>query len=197
MESFESTPIPAAPRIPTEAADETRKVAIITGSSRGIGAGLADAYRREGWAVVGSSRGSRPSDDGDTVVVDGDISQPQTAERIVAAALERFGRIDTLINNAGVYISKPFTEYTPADYATVVGVNLTGFFVLTQLVVAEMLRGTGGHVVNITTTLVDLADAGVPAVLTALTKGGLAAATRSLAIESRAEVFGSTPCRQA
>ena len=86
-------------------------------------------------------------------------------------------------NNAGVYVSKPFTEYTPTDYANVVGVNLTGFFVLTQLAIAEMLRGTGGHVVNITTTLVDFADAGAPAVLTALTKGGLAAATRSLAIE--------------
>jgi len=160
-----------------------RKVAIVTGSSRGIGAALARAYRREGWAVVGSSRSSTPSDDVDMLIVDGDIAQPETTERIVGEALERFGRIDTLINNAGVYISKPFTEYTAADYASVVGVNLTGFFTLTQLAIGEMLKGGGGHVVNITTTLVDYADSAAPAVLAALTKGGLAAATRSLAIE--------------
>ena len=117
------------------------------------------------------------------LVVDGDISEPETADRIVAAAVERFGRIDSLINNAGVFISKPFTEYTAADYALVVGVNVTGFFTLTQRVIGEMLDRGGGHVVNITTTLVDYADSTAPAALTALTKGGLAAATRSLAIE--------------
>jgi len=163
--------------------DPGQKVAIVTGSSRGIGAGVARAYRHMGWAVVGSSRTSEPSDDPDLLVVDGDISQPQTAERIVAAATDRFGRVDTLINNAGVFISKPFLEYTAADYAYVVGVNLTGFFTLTQLAVAAMLKSGGGHVVNITTTLVDYADSGAPAVLAALTKGGLAATTRSLAIE--------------
>ncbi len=165
------------------AADDARKVAIVTGSSRGIGSGLADAYRREGWSVVGSSRAGEPSDDADMLIVDGDISHPRTAERLVDAALRRFGRIDTLINNAGIYISKPFTEYTPADYATIVGVNLTGFFTLTQLAIAEMLKGGGGHVVNITTTLVDYADSTAPSALTALTKGGLSAATKSLAIE--------------
>ena len=86
MEPFESTPTTVAPRIPGEAADETRKVAIITGTTRGIGAGLADAYRRKGWAVVGGSRGSRPSEDGDMLIVDGDIAEPRTAERIIAAA---------------------------------------------------------------------------------------------------------------
>ena len=101
----------------------------------------------------------------------------------MSAALERFGRIDTLINNAGVFIAKPFTDYTADDYAIMVGVNLTGFFALTQLAIAEMLERGGGHVVNITTTLADYADSSTPSVLTALTKGGLAAATRSLAVE--------------
>jgi NAD(P)-dependent dehydrogenase (short-subunit alcohol dehydrogenase family) len=163
--------------------DNGQKVAIITGSSRGIGAGLTAAYRLRGWAVVGVSRTGKPSDDPGVLVVAGDISEPGTAERIVTEALDRFGRIDTLVNNAGVFISKPFTEYTVADYALVVGVNLTGFFTLTQCAIGEMLGRGGGHVVNITTTLVDYADSTVPAALTALTKGGLASATKSLAIE--------------
>lgn len=163
--------------------DNGQKVAIITGSSRGIGAGLTEAYRLRGWTVVGSSLTGKPSDDPGVFVVGGDISEPGTAERIVTEALERFGRIDTLINNAGVFISKPFTEYTADDYASVVGVNLTGFFTLTQGAVVEMLERDGGHVVNITTTLVDYADSNVPAALTALTKGGLASVTKSLAIE--------------
>ncbi len=183
MNSFASATNPASDPASGAAVDGAKKVAIVTGSSHGIGAGIADAYRREGWAVVGNSRTSAASDDGDMLSVDGDISQPGTTERIIAAALERFGRIDTLINNAGVFVSKPFTDYTAADYASMVGVNLTGFFTLTQLAIAEMLRGSGGHVVNITTTLVDYADSGAPAALTALTKGGLAAVTRSLAIE--------------
>jgi len=159
------------------------KVAIITGGSRGIGAGLVDGYRDQGWAVVANAVTIKPSDDRDLHTVEGDVSQPATADRIVGKALERFGRIDTLVNNAGVFISKPFTDYTADDYATAVGVNLTGFFWLTQRAIAEMLKRDGGHVVNITTTLVDYADSRVPAVLAALTKGGLAAATRSLAIE--------------
>jgi NAD(P)-dependent dehydrogenase (short-subunit alcohol dehydrogenase family) len=91
--------------------------------------------------------------------------------------------VDTLVNNAGVYLSKPFTDYTAADYALVTGVNLAGFFWLTQLVIAEMLRRRSGHVVNISATIAERADSATPAVLTALTKGGLAAATRSLAVE--------------
>ncbi len=160
-----------------------QKVAVVTGSSHGIGAGLTAAYRSRGWAVVGNSRSGIPSDDPGVLVVAGDISEPETAERIVAAAVERFGRIDSLINNAGVFVSKPFTEYTAADYALVVGVNVTGFFLLTQRVIGQMLDRRAGHVVNITTTLVDYADSTAPAALTALTKGGLAAVTRSLAIE--------------
>jgi NAD(P)-dependent dehydrogenase (short-subunit alcohol dehydrogenase family) len=161
----------------------TGKVAIITGSSRGIGARLVAGYRREGWGVVASARSIGPSQDADLVTVAADITQRATAERVVDAALRRFGRIDTLVNNAGVLISKPFTDYTAADYAAVVGVNLTGFFWLTQRAVEEMASRYGGHIVNIMATLAGSANSGTPAVLAALTNGALAAATRSLAIE--------------
>jgi NAD(P)-dependent dehydrogenase (short-subunit alcohol dehydrogenase family) len=161
----------------------TRKVAVITGGSRGIGAGLVAGYRGEGWGVVASARAIEPSEDADLVTVAADITQRATAERIVDAALRRFGRIDTLVNNAGVLISKPFTDYTAADYATVVGVNLTGFFWLTQRAVDEMASRYGGHIVNIMATLAESANPGMPAVLAALTNGALAAATRSLATE--------------
>jgi len=161
----------------------TGKVAVITGASRGIGAGLVAGYRGRGWAVVASARTIEPSQDPDVLTVAGDIAEPATAAAIAGAALDRFGRIDTLVNNAGVYISKPFTDYTAADYATVVGVNLAGFFWVTQRVIAEMASRYGGHVVNVSATLAEVAVSGTPAVLTALTKGGLAAATRSLAVE--------------
>jgi NAD(P)-dependent dehydrogenase (short-subunit alcohol dehydrogenase family) len=161
----------------------TGKVAIITGVSQDIGAGLVAAYRGRGWAVIASARTINPSQDPDVLAVEGDIADPATTDRIIGGALDRFGRIDTLVNNAGVYLSKPFTDYTPADYATAVGVNLTGFFWLTQRAIAEMASRYGGHVVNVSATLAEAADSGAPAALTALTKGGLAAATRSLAIE--------------
>jgi NAD(P)-dependent dehydrogenase (short-subunit alcohol dehydrogenase family) len=159
------------------------KVAVITGGSQGIGAGLVAAYRREGWSVVANSRAIEPSPDREILAVPGDIADPAAADRVINEALERFGRVDTLINNAGAFISKPFTDYTPEDYALVVGVNLTGFFRLTQRAIAEMLIAGGGHVVNITTTIVDYAHSSEPSVLTSLTKGGVAAATRSLAVE--------------
>ena len=161
----------------------TGKVAVITGASRGIGARLVDAYRERDWAVVASARTIRPAEDPDLLTVAGDIAEPATADRIIDAALDRFGRVDTLVNNAGVLICKPFTGYTAADYATAVGVDLTGFFWLTQRAIAEMSARYGGHVVNISATLAEAADSGTPAALAALTKGGLAAATRSLAIE--------------
>ncbi len=163
--------------------EQSHRVAIITGGSQGIGAGLVAEYRRRGWAVVATSRTIKPSGDPDLLTVDGDISEAATTDRIISGALRRFGRIDTLINNAGVFISKPFTDYTADDYATVVGVNLTGFFTLTQRTIAEMLKLGSGHIVNITTTLADYANSGSPSVLTSLTKGGLASATKSLAIE--------------
>jgi NAD(P)-dependent dehydrogenase (short-subunit alcohol dehydrogenase family) len=162
---------------------QDRKVAIITGGSQGIGAGLVAEYRERGWAVVATSRTIKPDVDPAVLTVDGDISDPATSVRIIDGALEHFGRIDTLVNNAGVYISKPFTDYTADDYATVVGVNLTGFFTLTQRVIAEMLKRGAGHVVNISSTLVDYANSSTPSALTSLTKGGLASVTKSLAVE--------------
>jgi NAD(P)-dependent dehydrogenase (short-subunit alcohol dehydrogenase family) len=163
--------------------ENEQKVAIVTGGSQGIGAGIVAGYRDQGWAVVANALTIKPTDDPAVLTVKGDISEPATADRIVTEALARFGRIDTLVNNAGVFVSKPFTDYTAEDYALVVGVNLTGFFWLTQRAVAEMLKQRGGHVVNITATIAEVADSHAPAALAALTKGGLAAVTRSLAVE--------------
>jgi len=160
-----------------------RRVAVITGGSQGIGAGLVAGYRQRGWAVVASARTIKPGEDPDVVTVEGDISEPATADRIIGAALGRFGHIDTVVNNAGVFLAKPFTDYTAADYAMVTGVNLAGFLWLTQRAVTEMLRRGHGHIVNISATVAERADSRSPSVLAALTKGGLAAATRSLAIE--------------
>jgi NAD(P)-dependent dehydrogenase (short-subunit alcohol dehydrogenase family) len=162
---------------------QDRKVVVVTGGSQGIGAGLVAAYRQRGWAVVATARRIKPAGDPAVLTVDGDISDPATTVRIIKGALESFGRIDTLVNNAGVFIAKPFTHYTDDDYALAVGVNLTGFFRLTQAVITEMLERRSGHVVNITATLADHASSSTPSVLTSLTKGGLASATRSLAIE--------------
>ncbi len=160
-----------------------QKVAIITGASQGIGAGLVTAYRKLGFAVVANSRSIPPSDDPQVLTVPGDIADPAVDSRIVARALATFGRVDTLVNNAGVFVAKPFTEYTAADYDLVTGVNLRGFFGVTQRAVEAMLDGDGGHIVNISTSLVDHANTKVPSALASLTKGGLNAVTRSLAIE--------------
>jgi NAD(P)-dependent dehydrogenase (short-subunit alcohol dehydrogenase family) len=160
-----------------------QKVAVITGASQGIGAALVDAFRDQHYRVVATARSMAPSSDPDILAVLGDITDRGTAERAISEGVARFGRIDTLINNAGIFIAKPFTQYTAADYAAMIGVNLTGFFHITQLAVAEMERQGGGHVVQITTSIVDHANSAVPSVLAALTKGGLNAATRSLAIE--------------
>ncbi|KUM87885.1 MULTISPECIES: SDR family NAD(P)-dependent oxidoreductase [Streptomyces] len=160
-----------------------QKVAIITGASQGIGAALVEGYRKLGHAVVATSRTIAPVDDADVLTVQGDIADPATAERVVAAAVERFGRVDTVVNNAGVFVAKPFTAYTAEDYATVTGINVAGVFHLTQRAVPHLLAQGGGHIVNITTSLVDSADARVPSVLASLTKGGLQSATKSLAVE--------------
>jgi len=159
------------------------KVAVITGASQGIGASLVAGYRGRGWAVAATAHTIEPSEDPEVLSVEGDIADPATTERIIGAALDRFGRIDTLVNNAGVFLSKLFTDYTSADYARVVDTNLTGFFWVTQRAIAEMAVRYGGHVVNVTAAPAEVADSGTPAVLAALAKGGLAAATRSLAIE--------------
>jgi NAD(P)-dependent dehydrogenase (short-subunit alcohol dehydrogenase family) len=160
-----------------------QKVAIITGASQGIGAALVKAYRDRNYRVVATARSIRQSSDDDVLTVSGDIAHRKTSERAIAEGMVRFGRIDTLINNAGIYIGKPFTEYTEADYTAILGVNTTGFFHMTQLAIAEMAKQGSGHVVQITTSLVDHANAAIPSVLASLTKGGLNAATKSLAIE--------------
>jgi NAD(P)-dependent dehydrogenase (short-subunit alcohol dehydrogenase family) len=160
-----------------------RKVAVITGASQGIGAALVKAYRDRNYRVVATARSVEPSSDADVLVVPGDIADRKTAERAISEGVARFGRIDTLINNAGIFIAKPFTQYTEVDYAAILGVNIGGFFHTTQLAVAEMEKQSGGHVVQITTSLADSAISGMPAVLASLTKGGLNAATKSLAIE--------------
>jgi NAD(P)-dependent dehydrogenase (short-subunit alcohol dehydrogenase family) len=159
-------------------------VAIVTGASSGIGAGIAAAYRAAGHAVVGVARDMPdPQDDG-LAAVSGDVADPATAQRAVATALERFGRVDTLVNNAGIFIGKPFLECTREDYDRMSTINVGGFFEMTRHAVSAMHgHGDGGHVVSITTALVEQPDVKDPAVLAALTKGGIAAATRSLATE--------------
>jgi len=160
-----------------------QKVAIITGASQGIGEALVRGFRDRDYRVVANSRAIAPSSDPDVLAVAGDVADPTTAERVVSQALARFGRIDTLVNNAGIFIAKPFTDYTDEDYAKILGINVTGFFHLTQRVARQMLKQGSGHIVQITTTLVEHANSNVPSVLASLTKGGLSAATKSLAIE--------------
>lgn len=159
------------------------RVAIVTGASHGIGAGVAGAFRAAGYVVVCTARSMPRSDEPGLLTVSGDIAEAETAQRVVGLALDRFGRIDTLVNNAGVFISKPFTDYSPDDYAEMVAVNLTGFFHITQRAIRQMVDQGGGHIVNVTTSLVDHARSDSPGALASLTKGGLDAVTRSLAIE--------------
>ncbi|WIX89648.1 SDR family oxidoreductase [Amycolatopsis sp. DG1A-15b] len=161
----------------------TQKVAVVTGASQGIGAALVEAYRKLGYAVVANSRSITPSGDAGILAVAGDIADPAVGARVIDQALAEFGRIDTLINNAGVFVAKPFTDYTGADFDLVTGVNLRGFFEVTQRAIAAMLEVGGGHVVNVTTSLTDHANSAVPSALAALTKGGLNSVTKSLAVE--------------
>jgi NAD(P)-dependent dehydrogenase (short-subunit alcohol dehydrogenase family) len=162
----------------------TTRVALITGASQGIGAGLVTAYRNLGYAVVANSRTIDAGDDPLVLAVPGDIGQPGEGRRVVQAAIERFGRIDTVINNAGIFIAKGFADYTDEDYDAITGVNLRGFFETSRAAVAQMLaQGDGGHLVTVSTTLAEHANSAVPSALASLTKGGLNAATRALAIE--------------
>ena len=165
----------------------TKKTAIITGASSGIGLGLTTALLEQGYRVVANSRRITaagtlaPSED--LALIDGDIADPKVARLIVETAVQRFGRVDVLVNNAGIFIPKPFTDYSTEDFERLVSTNLTGFLYVTQAAVRQMLQQDAGHVVNITTTLADQPVAGVPAALPVLTKGGLNAVTAALAIE--------------
>ena len=160
-----------------------QKVAIITGASQGIGAALVQAYRSREYRVVATSRSIKPGNDADVLSIAGDISSPETGKRVIGEGVAKFGRVDTLVNNAGIFISKPFTKYTGQQYRDIVSTNLSGFFYITQLAIEVMEKQGGGHVVNVTTSLVDHANSSVPSVLASLTKGGLQSATKSLAVE--------------
>jgi NAD(P)-dependent dehydrogenase (short-subunit alcohol dehydrogenase family) len=160
-----------------------QKVAIVTGASQGIGAGILQAFRNRNYRVVATSRSIKPAADSDVVTVQGDIGAADTAERVFKTAFEKFGRVDTLVNNAGMFMVKPFTLYSPDDYAIYMSTNVTGFFHMTQRALEFMSKQGRGHVITITTSLVDQPMSSVPAVLASLTKGALSAATRALAIE--------------
>lgn len=160
-----------------------RKVAVITGASQGIGAGLVRGFLDRGYRVVANSRSINPDASADVLTVAGDISDPAVADRVIGGAAEKFGRVDTLVNNAGIFVAKPFIDYTEADFARVLSVNLAGFFHVSQRAIRQMVRQGGGHIVNLTTTLVNQPVKSVPSALASLTKGGLDAVTRSLAIE--------------
>ncbi len=162
---------------------EQQKAVIITGASQGIGAALVKAFAERGYGVVANSRTIKPSDSPNVIAIAGDVADPQTAERVVGAAIDRFGRVDTLVNNAGIFIAKPFVNYTGDDFASVLSVNLAGFFFISQHAASRMLLQGSGHIVNITATLADQPLKVVPAAMASLTKGGLNAVTRAMAIE--------------
>ena len=162
-----------------------KKTAIVTGASQGIGAGLVEAFRKEGYNVVATSRQvcqslvASPS----LVLVDGDIGKQETAAKAAEAAIKHFGAIDVLVTNAGVFYTKPFTDFTTQDFDALVSTNLLGFLHITQLTVKQMLKQKSGSVVSISAALVDQPIAGINASVSMITKGGLNSAIRSLAIE--------------
>jgi len=165
------------------AMSEIKKVAIVTGASKGMGEGIVQGYRNRGWSVIATSRSIEPSTDPDLVTIAGDIGDPETGKRLAATALERFGRIDTLVNNAGIFIGKAFTDYSEEDYRLKLKTNLDGFFFTTQAVVPTMLAQGAGHIVQITASTAEFAHSASPAFIAMLTKGGMNSATKSLAIE--------------
>jgi len=166
------------------AMNPAEKVAIVTGASQGIGEGIVRQFLARGYRVVACSRNIATTGQSNLVEVAGDISQPETASLVIQTAKERFGRVDTLINNAGAFLPRSFTEYTESEFTMLLQVNLGGFFHVSQRAIAEMLHRGSGHIVNITSSLVAEQPLKVlPAALTAITKGGINAATRSLAIE--------------
>jgi NAD(P)-dependent dehydrogenase (short-subunit alcohol dehydrogenase family) len=162
-----------------------KKTAIITGASGGIGAGLVEAFVRDGYNVVATSRDANRKFTASTslVLLDGDIGKQQTATQAVEAAVNSFGTLDVLVNNAGIFLTKPFTDFTTEDVDALVSTNLLGFFYITQRAVKEMLKQKSGCVVSITAALADRPIAGVNGSVSMITKGGLNSATRNLAIE--------------
>lgn len=176
----------------------SKKVVVVTGASQGLGAGIVEGFRKLGYQIVATSRSIKSSTDPDILTVAGDIADPATAERIIREGVARFGRIDTLVNNAGIFLAKPFTEYSHEDYINVVATNMGSFFHMSKLAIAQMEKQGGpGHVVSITTSLVDHAIEGVPSVLASLTKGGMNAATNSSLSNTPSAGSGSMPSRPA
>jgi len=164
-----------------------KQVAIVTGASSGMGLGITQALLERDYHVVANSRTISKSTElkasGDLVLVDGDISKKDTAIKVADAALRHFGRIDLLVNGAGIYIPKPFTEYTPEDFEMMIGTNVAGYFFITQQVVAQMRKQKSGHIVSISTVLTDQPLAGAPISLPVITKSTIPAFSRALAME--------------
>jgi NAD(P)-dependent dehydrogenase (short-subunit alcohol dehydrogenase family) len=165
----------------------TQKAAIVTGASQGIGAGLVEAFLQHGYNVVANSRNITKTNpfphSTNLALVDGDIGDPKTAAKLVETAISRFGRIDSLINNAGIFIPKPFTEYTTEEFNSLVSITLAGFLYVSQLSIKQMLQQKSGSIVNISTSLVEQPIAGVSAAVQIMVKSGLHSVARALAIE--------------
>jgi NAD(P)-dependent dehydrogenase (short-subunit alcohol dehydrogenase family) len=165
-----------------------QKTVIVTGASQGIGAGIVQAFLARGYNVVGTARSATKSKElsasDHLALIDGDIGQFETAQKVAQLAIKRFGSIDAVVANAGIFLVKPFTDYTPDDFRALVSTNLAGFIYITQLAVKQMLsQKSGGSIVTISAALADNPIAGVTASLSMITKGGLNAVMRSLAIE--------------
>ena len=162
-----------------------KKTAIVTGASGGIGAGLVEGFLQTGYNVVATSRDANRTlvTSGNVVLLNGDIGKQQTAADAVEAAINKFGTVDVLVNNAGIFLSKPFTDFTPEDFDALVSINLLGFLYMTQRTVKEMLKQKSGSIVTISAALADRPIAGVNGSVSMITKGGLNSATRNLAIE--------------
>src|SRR6266568_2884687 len=169
------------------AKSKEHQTAIVTGASSGIGLGIAQALLEHGYRVVANSRTISKSKDlepsADLVLVDGDIGKKDTAIRVADAAISHFGHIDLLVNSAGIYVPKPFTDYTPEDFEMMISTNVAGYFFITQQVVTQMRKQKSGHIVSISTTLVDQPLAGAPISLPVITKSTIPAFSRELAME--------------
>ena len=167
------------------------KTAIVTGASSGIGLGMTQALLERGWRVVATSRAISKSKDlkpsADLVLIDGDAGRKETAVEVVAAGIRRFGGIDLLVNNAGIFIPKAFTDYTEEDYNLVMNTNVASFFYMSQQVIPQMQKQRSGHVVNISAVLADQPSGAVPAVLAVLSKSPMQAVNKALALEYAAD----------